>query len=153
LERKLIIQVNNEAIADYGNSYEEQKPVLQTNYWGVKNVTRGLLPLLGPSSSGARIINVSSHFGMLERIKDATHVQQLSDIGNLSEEKIDAFVQQFIEDSNSGDSASGGGPKNRSTYCVSKVALNAYTRVLAKELPNRHEGLNFYVNSMTPGYV
>jgi carbonyl reductase 1 len=90
---------------------------------------------------------------MLERIKDATHVQQLSDIGNLSEEKTDAFVQQFIEDSNSGDSPSGGGPKNRSAYCVSKVALNAYTRVLAKELPNRPEGLNFYVNSMTPGYV
>ena len=60
------MQVNNAATADYGNSYEEQKLVMQSNYWGVKNVTRGLLPLLRPSSSGARIINVSSHLGMLE---------------------------------------------------------------------------------------
>lgn len=147
------ILVNNAATADYGNSYEELKLVLQTNYWGVKNVTKGLLPLLRPSSSGARIINVSSHLGMLERIKNATFVQQLSDIGNLSEEKVDAFVQQFLEDSNSGDLASRGWPKNLSAYCVSKVAVNAYTRVLAKELPNRPEGQNFYVNSMAPGYV
>lgn len=147
------ILVNNAATADYGNSYEEQKLVLQANYWGVKNVTRGLLPLLRPSSSGARIINVSSHLGMLERIKNATLVQQLSDIGNLSEEKIDSFVQQFLEDSNSGNLASRGWPKNLSAYCVSKVALNAYTRVLAKELANRPEGQNFYVNSMAPGYV
>lgn len=146
------ILVNNAATADYGNSYEEQKLVLQANYWGVKNVTRGLLPLLRPSSSGARIINVSSHLGMLERIKNATLVQQLSDIGNLSEEKIDSFVQQFLEDSNSGNLASRGWPKNLSAYCASKVALNAYTRVLAKELANRPEGQNFYVNSMAPGY-
>lgn len=147
------ILVNNAATADYGNSYEEQKLVMQSNYWGVKNVTRGLLPLLRPSSSGARIINVSSHLGMLERIENATFVQQLSDIGNLSEEKIDASVQQFLEDSNSGDLASRGWPKNIPAYCVSKAVLNAYTRVLAKELLNRPEGQNFYVNSMCPGYV
>lgn len=147
------ILVNNAATADYGNSHEERKLVLQANYWGVKNVTRGLLPLLRPSSSGVRIINVSSHLGMLERIKNATLVQQLSDIGNLSEEKIDSVVQQFLEDSNSGNLASRGWPKNLSAYCVSKVALNAYTRVLAKELAKRPEGQNFYVNSMAPGYV
>jgi len=61
-----VIQVNNAATADYGNSHEERKLVMQANYWGVKNVTRGLLPLLRPSSSGVRIINVSSHLGMLE---------------------------------------------------------------------------------------
>lgn len=147
------ILVNNAATADYGNSYEEQKLVLQTNYWGVKNLTRGLLSLLRPSSSGARIINVSSHLGMLERIKNVTFVQQLSDIGNLSEEKIDASVQQFLDDSNSGDLASRGWPKGMPAYCVSKAVLNAYTRVLAKELLNRPEGQNFYVNSMAPGYV
>jgi len=147
------ILVNNAGIADYGNSYEELKLVLQTNYWGLKNVTRGLLPLLRPSSSGARIINVSSHLGMLERFKNAAFVQQLSDIGNLSEEKIDALVQQLLEDSNSGYLASRGWPKNMSAYGVSKAALNAYTRVLAKDLSNHPEGQKVYVNTMAPGYV
>ena len=40
------------------------KAGIQTNYYGTKNVTEALLPLLQASSDG-RIVNVSSDFGLL----------------------------------------------------------------------------------------
>jgi len=40
------------------------KAGIQTNYYGVKNVTEALLPLLQASSDG-RVVNVSSDFGLL----------------------------------------------------------------------------------------
>lgn len=41
-------------------TYEKAKECLETNYYGVKDVTEALLPLLQLSTSGARIVNVSS---------------------------------------------------------------------------------------------
>lgn len=41
-------------------TYEAAKICLDTNYYGVKRVTEALLPLLQLSTSGARIVNVSS---------------------------------------------------------------------------------------------
>jgi (+)-neomenthol dehydrogenase len=43
------------------------KAGVQTNYYGVKNVTEALLPLLlqASSSGGGRVVNVSSDFGLL----------------------------------------------------------------------------------------
>lgn len=41
-------------------TYEKAKECLETNYYGVKNVTEALLPLLELSTKGARIVNVSS---------------------------------------------------------------------------------------------
>jgi len=40
------------------------KAGIQTNYYGTKNVTEALLPLLQASTDG-RIVNVSSDFGLL----------------------------------------------------------------------------------------
>ena len=40
------------------------KAGIQTNYYGMKNVTEALLPLLQASSDG-RVVNVSSDFGLL----------------------------------------------------------------------------------------
>ncbi|KAH9329395.1 hypothetical protein KI387_001503, partial [Taxus chinensis] len=147
------ILVNNAGIADPENTYEKGKLVIETNYVGVKNVTRMLLPLLKASTSGARIVNVSSHLGQLERAKNATLIQQMTDIDNLTEEKIDAFVECFLDDFKLGNFSSRGWPQTYSAYTISKVALNAYSRVLAQDLSNRPEGQQIYVNSMAPGFV
>ena len=37
--------------------------------------------------------------------------------------------------------------------CVSKVALNAYTRVLSKSFENLPNGQKVYINCMNPGFV
>jgi carbonyl reductase 1 len=47
------------------NSVENAKNVVDTNYYGIKNVTEALIPLMRPSAVGARIVNVSSRLGRL----------------------------------------------------------------------------------------
>ena len=62
------LQVNNAGV-NYNmgsdNSVENAKNVVDTNYYGIKNVTEALIPLMRPSSVGARIVNVSSRLGRL----------------------------------------------------------------------------------------
>lgn len=67
----------------------------------------------------------------------------------LSEEDIEGVVSLFLEQVKSGTWKSGGWPELWTDYAVSKLALNAYTRVLAK----RYEGLGLSVNSFCPGFT
>ncbi|KAG0568932.1 hypothetical protein KC19_6G052600 [Ceratodon purpureus] len=57
-------QVNNAGIA----RAETEEELFDTNYYGVKRVTKAILPLLRPSPAGARVINVSSSLGELKVI-------------------------------------------------------------------------------------
>jgi carbonyl reductase 1 len=60
------VQINNAGVSFSGNdSVETDITTLQTNYYGVKNVTKAVLPILRPSPAGARVIMVSSELGQL----------------------------------------------------------------------------------------
>ena len=60
-------QVNNAGVNLLSHEYEKGLTMLNTNYFGVKNVTKALFPLLRSNSpAGARIVNVSSQLGLLE---------------------------------------------------------------------------------------
>jgi carbonyl reductase 1 len=64
----LQLQINNAGIANANKdvTFETVKPVLNTNYFGVKNVTKALLPLLRDDTpGGARVIVVASRAGQL----------------------------------------------------------------------------------------
>lgn len=50
-------------------TYEKTKGCLETNFYGTKRVTEALLPLLHLSKS-ARIVNMSSLYGLLKVIKE-----------------------------------------------------------------------------------
>ncbi|KAG9157018.1 hypothetical protein Leryth_009058 [Lithospermum erythrorhizon] len=78
-------------------TYDKAKECLETNYYGVKNVTEALLPLL-QLSSGARIVNVTSLRSELRRVPDEERRRVLGDIDNLSEETIDNILQKFLRD-------------------------------------------------------
>ncbi len=63
------LQINNAAIILSGKdvTFETVKPVLDTNYFAVKNVTKTLLPLLRDDTpGGARVIVVASRLGQLK---------------------------------------------------------------------------------------
>lgn len=47
-------------------TYDDAVACIDTNYYGTKRVTEALLPLLQLSSSGARIVIVSSDNGQLK---------------------------------------------------------------------------------------
>lgn len=71
----------------------------------------------------------------------------LDDVENLTEEKIYGVLQEYHEDFKKGSLEAKNWPAYMSSYILSKAALNAYTRILAKKLPN------FCINCVSPGFV
>lgn len=63
-------------------TYETAEKCLKTNYYGVKNVTEALLPLLQLSPSGARIVNVTSLRGEL-RVSIPLLSESISDLHDI----------------------------------------------------------------------
>ncbi|OWM64202.1 (+)-neomenthol dehydrogenase-like [Punica granatum] len=127
-------------------NYELAIECLETNYYGAKRVTEALLPLLQQSSS-ARIVNVASYLGLLQHIPGKQIRDELGDIENLTKDRIEEILKDFIEDFRQGQLEAKGWPENISAYKMSKAALIAYTRLLAKEFPS------VLVNGVCPGFV
>lgn len=139
------------------NSVEFAEKVVATNYFGTKRMIKAMIPLMRRSTSGARIVNVTSRLGRLNgrrnRIGDVNLRQQLEDLNTLSEELIDRMVTTFLEQVKEGNWESSGWPQMFTDYSVSKLAVNAYTRLMAKTLSTRPEGQKIYMNCYCPGWV
>ncbi|KAI3888835.1 hypothetical protein MKX03_002367 [Papaver bracteatum] len=127
-------------------TYELAEECLQTNYYGVKSVTKGLIPLLQLSDS-PRIVNVTSAMGMLKYISNEKALEMLSAGDGLTEERVDETVNMFLMDFKEDSIETKGWPLYTPAYKISKVCLNAYTRILAKEFPT------FRINCVCPGWV
>ncbi|GMN67266.1 hypothetical protein TIFTF001_036332 [Ficus carica] len=127
-------------------TYESAEEGLQTNYYGAKRTVEALFPLLQLSDS-PRIVNVSSGRGKLEMISNVWAKKVLSDAESLTEDRIEEFLREFLKDFKEGSLESKGWPIILSAYTASKAAMNAYTRVLAKNHPN------FLINCLCPGFV
>lgn len=70
-----------------------------------------------------------------------------SDVDNLTEERVDGVLKEFLKDFKEGFLERKCWPKYLASYIVSKVAMNAYTRILAKKYPT------ICINCVCPGYV
>ncbi|KDP28661.1 hypothetical protein JCGZ_14432 [Jatropha curcas] len=116
------------------------------NYYGAKRTAEALIPLLQLSDS-PRIVNVSSMGGALKNIQNEWAKEVLGDADNLSEERIDEVLNKYLNDFKESSPETKGWPEFFSAYELSKAALNAYTRILAKKLPS------FRINSVCPGLV
>ncbi|XP_057780635.1 (+)-neomenthol dehydrogenase-like [Salvia miltiorrhiza] len=127
-------------------SYELALSCLQTNYYGAKLTTEALLPSLHLSASPT-IVNVSSASGKLKYVGNEWAKGVLRDVGNLTEERIDEVVNEFLRDMDEGCLEGKEWPQLLAAYTVSKAAMNAYTRLLAKKEPG------IRINSVCPGYV
>ncbi|XP_010251641.1 PREDICTED: (+)-neomenthol dehydrogenase-like isoform X1 [Nelumbo nucifera] len=128
-------------------TYEKAEECLNTNYYGCKRVTEALLPLLQHSVTGARIVNVSSLRSELKRIPNEAIRSELGNLETLTEEKLDGILHKFLHDLKEGALEANGWCTMLPAYSISKVTLNAYTRVLAKKYPN------MYINCVHPGFV
>ncbi|XP_058078118.1 salutaridine reductase-like isoform X1 [Magnolia sinica] len=127
-------------------TYEKAEECLKTNYYGCKAVIEALLPLLQLSSS-ARIVNVSSNMGQLKFISNPRAREYLDGVDVPTEEKVEEVLQWFLKDFKEDLLGPNGWPTMLSAYSVSKAALNAYTRILAKKYPG------FCINCVNPGFV
>ncbi|KAM6583961.1 hypothetical protein CsatB_010963 [Cannabis sativa] len=156
----LDILINNAGInfnLGANNSLEHAREVVATNYFGSKSMIEAMIPLMKASNVGARIVNVSSRLGRLNgrrnRVGDLTLRQQLSDLNSLSVELIDGAVSTFVQQVEEGTWEAGGWPQMFTDYSVSKLAVNAYTRLMARVLSDRPDGQKIYINCYCPGWV
>ncbi|KAK1558714.1 hypothetical protein Q3G72_005726 [Acer saccharum] len=127
-------------------TFETAEECLNTNYYGAKRMVEALAPLLQLSDS-ARIVNISSFLGLLERIPNEKVKGALSNVESLTEEQIDEILNKLLKDVKEGSEEKEGWPSYLSAYSLSKAAMNAYTRILAKKNPT------FLVNCVCPGFV
>ncbi|KAL7238828.1 hypothetical protein ACSBR2_004849 [Camellia fascicularis] len=127
-------------------SYELGNECLQTNYYGTKRMIEALNPLLQLSDS-PRIVNVSSISGKLELIPSEWAKGVLNDVESLTEERVEEVLNEFLKDFKQDSLETKGWPTFQSAYTMSKAAINAYTRILAKKYPT------FRINCVCPGWV
>ncbi|KAK8448640.1 hypothetical protein SEVIR_7G070200v4 [Setaria viridis] len=127
-------------------THNSAKETLRTNYYGTKQGTEALLPLLQASADG-RIVNVSSVIGQLRYFVSEELKHELNDVDTLTEERLDEVLDAFMKDFTAGAAEANGWPVAFSAYKVTKAAVNAYTRILAR----RH--LDLRVNCAHPGFV
>lgn len=71
----------------------------------------------------------------------------------LTEEIIDGAVDNFLKQVEEGTWESGGWPQTFTDYSVSKLAVNTYTKLMAKILSDRPEGQKIFINCYCPGWV
>jgi len=140
----LDVVVNNAGVSLRGFDAEVARGTLEVNFFGAMHVTDALLPSM---RSEGRIVMVSSGMGELSSVSQALRDRFLDP--KLSRQELVALVESFVRDVGAGTHEQAGWPS--SAYRVSKIAMNALTRILARELaadPRR-----ILVNAACPGWV
>ncbi|CAM6127468.1 unnamed protein product [Calypogeia fissa] len=122
-----VVQVNNAGInsGPKGNrlDYDNAKAIVGTNYYGVKNVTKGLLPLLLASRAGARIVNVTSRLGLYDNVfKDEDKYTK----------ETEKLATKYVEDVKTGRAEEEGWMADNNSE--SKIFMNAYAVAVSKSL-------------------
>ncbi|CAL2255258.1 unnamed protein product [Prunus armeniaca] len=108
--------------------YELAEVCVKTNYYGAKKMTKALLLL--QLSDSPRVVSLSSGMGSLK----AKGVLSYSE--KLAEERIDDALNEFLKDFKEDILETKGWPTSLSAYILSKAAVNAFTRMIARKYPN-----------------
>jgi len=146
----------NAAIALSKTDYDTIMTVLNVNLYGVRNTIEAFLPLIRPSSTGAKLIIVSSEVGAwtLNQVEEPLHSELLNGAPTMSWEHIESIIADYLAGVRQRDA---GQPlttkykwpehaKTFGAYGTSKLFLNAYSRMLATQRPDLHIAL------VCPGY-
>lgn len=136
--------VNNAGTSMDGFDANVARRTIDTNFYGPLKVTDRILSHMRP---GGRIVMVSSGLGALHIL--APPLRERFASATLGRAELVDLVESFVRSVADGTHEAHGWPS--SAYGVSKVALNALTRVLARELDTDPRRLR--VNATSPGWV
>lgn len=138
----LDVLVLNAGVALDGFDAQVVRTTLAVNTEGAIDTFDGFRPLL---SAQACVVMVSSGLGELAGVEPQLRSQFANP--ELEREQLSALTQGFEAAVAEGREREAGWP--RSAYRVSKIALNAFTRIAAHELA----GTGVRVNAVCPGWV
>ena len=138
------VLVNNAGVAMDGFDERVARETLDVNFHGPVRVTDALLPALRP---GARVVMVSSGLGDSSILGRTLRERFLAE--DLTRDELLALVARFVREVGEGTHARSGWPS--SAYGVSKAALNAQTRLYARDLAR--DPRRILVNAVCPGWV
>ncbi|XP_041968691.1 carbonyl reductase [NADPH] 3-like [Aricia agestis] len=144
------ILVNNAGILDFDksvSSYEDAKKLMDTNFYSLLTITKILYPLL---HNDARIINISSDWGLLSNIRKQTWLDTLAK-DDLTVKEILDFVGDFLHAAKSGKNSFVSFAGSFGDYKVSKVAMSALTFVQQRQFTE--QGKDISINCVHPGFV
>jgi len=142
LDQPLDVLVNNAGVSFNGFDAGVVEKTLAANYHGAVRTTRALEVCLTQS---AVVVNVSSGMGELSAVGSSLQRALLEP--KLDQAGLDALVRDFSERVERDVNRLGEWP--RSAYRVSKIALNTWTRILAREWA----GSARHVHVVCPGWV
>lgn len=140
----LDVLVNNAGISMDVPVGKAARGTLDVNFYGTVRTTDTLLPLVRPEG---RIVMVSSGMGELSYL--GKELKAAFRDPALSREPLLSLVGRFIEEAQAGTLDKSGWPSN--AYRISKLAMNAYVRILSRELTGDPRGIK--VNAACPGWV
>ncbi|KAM3964852.1 carbonyl reductase [NADPH] 1 [Aphomia sociella] len=144
------ILVNNAGILDFDKSvspYEDAKKLVDTNFMSLLSISKILYPILNNS---ARIINISSDWGLLSNIRKQLWLDTLIK-ENLTVDEILQFVNDFLQAVKNGKSSMVSFAGHYGDYKVSKVAMSALTFVQQRQF--NEQGRDISINCVHPGFV
>ncbi len=139
---RLDVLVNNAGISLKGFDAEVVRRTLAVNFFGAIAVTDALLPSM---RDGGAVVMVSSGMGELSAFASKLRARFLD--ADLTRAALIDLVRSFERAVAEGTHVAEGWPS--SAYRVSKAGMNAWVRLLARELaPHR-----IRVNAVCPGWV
>jgi NAD(P)-dependent dehydrogenase (short-subunit alcohol dehydrogenase family) len=134
--------VNNAGVSLSGFDASVARRSIDTNFYGPMRLTDELVDLL---ASPSNVVMVSSGMGELAGLSPELRGRFADP--SLTREELVQLVERFVRDVDQGSFRQSGWPSN--AYRVSKVALNALARLMAKDLTPR----DVHVNAVCPGWV
>ncbi|KAJ6120329.1 hypothetical protein N7523_004609 [Penicillium sp. IBT 18751x] len=136
------ILINNAGIYYFQENITsaQRQETIDVNYRGTLNVCQSFLPIM---RKNGRIVNISSQSGQLKYFHPRLRARFLRPDLTLTE--LDALVGEYSRSADQHTATASGWPAL--AYFTSKAALNAATRILARENPH------LLINCCCPGWV
>uniref|UniRef100_UPI00398EB43D carbonyl reductase [NADPH] 1 n=1 Tax=Pristiophorus japonicus TaxID=55135 RepID=UPI00398EB43D len=146
------VLINNAGIAfkmaDTAPFGTQAEVTLATNFFGTRNVSNELLPIIKPQG---RVVNISSMSGSMALQQCSQELQKKFRSSTITEEELVELMKQFIEDAKKGVHVQQGWAPT--AYGVSKIGVTVLSRIHARMLSKERAADGILLNACCPGWV